>query len=234
MLRLKWYVKKEWIEQNKEEEIIASIDALIHYQIKGLLNQTNQDFVGFIQYPKGVEKLLLDRIQVANIIIPPNIILTEELRIDIRNQFTWEYLERYDQIIFVHMNPKQLYHKGFVEELKNYDIPKKIRILMFKEYYQYCLKNEMLYENIDDEKDIANYGYVCRVDEYFKHLCVYDYYFPEVIERNYKRIPHHYYEKKVVLSLQESEKSIRSDNTLKLVETNSANIILKEFIQCEV
>lgn len=230
VLRLKWYIKKEWIDKDQRDEITQSIDQLITYYLKSLLNQTSQDFLAFVQYPEAVETLLMDRLTTSQIVLPENIILTKETRAEIRNLFTEDYLKGYDQILFVRVNQKQIYHKDFVKELHVYNVLDGKRVILFKEQYQYCFRLGKLYETLEEEKDVFNYAYISRVDEYFKHLCVYDFFFPEVIERNYQKIPHEYYEKKVLLTLQENEKVVKNIDMFKFMEVEKTDGILQDFI----
>ncbi|MHC1750265.1 MAG: hypothetical protein AB9856_18510 [Cellulosilyticaceae bacterium] len=230
VLRLRWQIRKEYTDNQNKEEISKSIDFLIKYHIPSLISQTNQEYICFIQYHPVAEAILFNKIAEANLEIPKNIILTKERRAEERVMFTREYMQEYSQILFVRMNQNQLYNRGFVDQLHGCNIPPGIRILMFKEAYEYCFNVDAVYENTGDGMGFINYAYVCDKEEYFKHFCIYDYYYGAVLEQIYKNMPGMYLEDKVLLTLQEYIHVVRKQPQYRIIEEDNKTAILNQFI----
>lgn len=174
ILRLKTTVN---INQTKE-----ALKCLFAYSLKSILDQTNQHYSCVIQYPKASESLVNEEKQ-KYIYDPNKFFFTSNMNEVVKALLAQPGLEAYEDLLFVKLVPDQVYPKDMIDELHHYTPNNKTRTLLLQKGYTYYLDEKSLYQCLEESS--GTYIYRCRIDEYRKHFCVYDYYYPSILDKKY-------------------------------------------------
>lgn len=168
---------------------------LFKYTLQSIISQTNQDYWCIVEYQKEAEELLSEEKQKYPH-IAEKILFTTSMRDLIKSLLIDESLSGYEDIWFIKINTRQVYPLDMIEQFNNYMRSSRIRVLILQQGYIYNSSNKQLYKYIGS--DIAAYIYVCGIEEYKKHFCVYDYYHPHILEKKYPIFKNALLEQKVL------------------------------------
>jgi hypothetical protein len=125
---------KEWIEKR--------IDIFMKFTLQSLKNQSNQDFLSLIRYENSTEDYIRETLAKYPE-LPVNIKF-------IQDSYFESYLKNYagdsPEIFITRIDSDNLYHKFYIQELRDYSPNESTQILISQDGYVYdCLKQRLAY-----------------------------------------------------------------------------------------
>lgn len=186
IIRLKLPLVKVVDQVADLEKMKCYLYVFMNLTLPSILQQTNQDFICFIQHQAEVTDLIQDQLTTRPP-LPANIKFTTNMRQEVSDYLISLSQQDYDQVYLIKLNYNLLCAHDFIDYLHFYMLTPPTRVLAFSKLTAYNLNRHSIAPPADDKSNA--YVYICSMREYIQHLRLYDYYYPALLDQKYLLFP---------------------------------------------
>ncbi len=143
---------KEWIDNR--------IDIFHKFTLQSFKKQTNQDFLTFVNYDPVTEELVKESLSRYEA-LPKNILFVTPLQF--REKLA-QCIKDYKYLYLVRLDSDNMYHKTYMQQLRDYRPKKTTEVLISQNGYVYDSNQDILVEYYQPSPPF--YAYIYKVKDY--------------------------------------------------------------------